>query len=194
MIHPKGSSPLHGRDPRHSWQTFAKATRWHFPSLLIDAAVMALVLVFVPDPAKGVAEMVRVVSPGGTVATYMWDMVGGGSPLDPILVEMRAMSLTPPRPPQMDASRMEALRDLWTGAGLEAVATREITVHRTFANFDDFWTTEIKSPAVASMVATMASGDVETLKSRVRARLPADTEGRITYGARAHAIKGYRPK
>jgi len=139
-------------------------------------------------------EMVRVVSPGGTVATYMWDMVGGGSPLDPILVEMRAMSLTPPRPPQMDASRMEALRDLWTGAGLEAVATREITVHRTFANFDDFWTTEIKSPAVASMVATMASGDVETLKSRVRARLPADTEGRITYGARAHAIKGHLPK
>jgi len=89
---------------------------------------------------------------------------------------------------------MEALRDLWTGAGLEAVATREITVHRTFANFDDFWTTEIKSPAVASMVATMASGDVETLKSRVRARLPADTEGRITYGARAHAIKGHLPK
>jgi len=40
----------------------------------------------------------------------------------------------------------------------------------------------------------MASGDVETLKSRVRARLPADTEGRITYGARAHAIKGHLPK
>jgi ubiquinone/menaquinone biosynthesis C-methylase UbiE len=29
-----------------------------------DAAVMALVLVFVPDPRKGVDEMVRVVSPG----------------------------------------------------------------------------------------------------------------------------------
>jgi ubiquinone/menaquinone biosynthesis C-methylase UbiE len=29
-----------------------------------DAAVMALVLFFVPDPAKGVAEMARVVCPG----------------------------------------------------------------------------------------------------------------------------------
>ena len=117
-------------------------------------------------------------------------MLGGGFPLDPILVEMRAMGLTPPRPPQMDASRMEALRDLWTGAGLEAVETREITVHRTFADFDDFWTTNMKAPSVGPTVATMASGDAETLKSRVRARLPADTEGRITYGARAHAIKG----
>ena len=88
---------------------------------------------------------------------------------------------------------MQALRGVWTVAGLEAVETREITVQRTFANFDDFWTTEIKSPAAAPTVAAMASADLETLKSRVRARLPADTEGRITYGARAHAIKGRLP-
>ncbi|MFZ2155322.1 MAG: methyltransferase domain-containing protein, partial [Bradyrhizobium sp.] len=113
-----------------------------FPADRFDAAVMALVLVFVPDPAKGVEEMVRVVGPGGTVATYMWDMLDGGFPLDPILLEMRAMGLAPPRPPQMGASRMEALRDLWTGAGLEAVETRKIAVKRTFANFDDFWMTK----------------------------------------------------
>jgi ubiquinone/menaquinone biosynthesis C-methylase UbiE len=165
-----------------------------FPADRFDAAVMALVIVFVPDPVKGIEEMVRVVSPGGIVATYMWDMLDGGFPLYPILVEMRAMGLTPPRPPQMDASRMEALRDLWTGAGLEAVETREITVHRTFAHFDDFWTAKMKAPTLGPTVAAMASGDVETLKSRVRARLPADADGRITYGARAHAIKGHLPK
>jgi len=44
---------------------------------------------------------------------------------------------------------MEALRDLWTGAGLEAVETREITVHRTFADFDDFWMTKVKVPRLA---------------------------------------------
>jgi ubiquinone/menaquinone biosynthesis C-methylase UbiE len=160
-----------------------------------DAATMALVLVFVPDPAKGVSEMVRVVRPGGTIATYMWDMLGGGFPLDPILVEMRAMGLVlPPRPPRMEASRMEALRDLWTGAGLEAVETREIAVQRTFTDFEDCWQSNLKSPSLGPMVAAMASGEVEALKSRVRAALPADSQGRITYGARAHAIKGYRPK
>ena len=89
---------------------------------------------------------------------------------------------------------MEALRDLWIGAGLEDVQTREITVHRTFANFDDFWMTNLKSPALRPTVAAMKSGDVETLISRVRARLPADADGRITYGARAHAVSGRRPK
>ena len=43
-----------------------------FADSSFDAAVMALVLVFVPDPAKGVSEMVRVVVPGGAVVTYMW--------------------------------------------------------------------------------------------------------------------------
>jgi ubiquinone/menaquinone biosynthesis C-methylase UbiE len=165
-----------------------------FADSSFDAAVMALVLVFVPDPAKGVSEMVRVVVPGGAVVTYMWDMLGGGFPLDPIYFEIQAMGIFPTRPPRMDASRMEALRDLWIGAGLEDVQTQEITVQRTFANFDDFWTTNLKSPALRPTVAAMDTGIVETLISRVRARLPADANGRITYGARAHAVRGRRPR
>ena len=165
-----------------------------FPEDRFDAAVMALVIFFVPDPAKGVAEMVRVVRPGGTVAAYAWDMLGGGFPLEPIRAEMRAMGVTPLLPPSADASRMEALRDLWTGAGLDAVETREITVQRTFADFDDFWTTSLMGSSVGPTVAAMASGDVERLKTRVRARLPADAAGRITYGARANAVKGRVPK
>jgi len=158
-----------------------------------DAAVMALVLVFVPDPAKGVSEMVRVVVPGGTVVTYMWDMLGGGFPLDPIFEEITAMGLSAPRAPRMDASRMDALRELWRGAGLEDVQTREITVQRTYSGFDDFWTTNLKSPALGPAVAAMKPAEVETLIARVRPRLPADADGRITCSARAHAIRGRRP-
>src|SRR3982751_41905 len=86
-----------------------------------DAAVMPLVIFFVPDPAKGVAEMARVVCPGGTVAAYGWDMVGGGHPYESLQAEMREMGVAVPVPPSSDASRIDALRDLWTGAGLEAV-------------------------------------------------------------------------
>ncbi|HEX6094163.1 MAG TPA: class I SAM-dependent methyltransferase [Dongiaceae bacterium] len=162
-----------------------------FPVCRFDAAVMALVLVFVPEPAKGIAEMVRVVRPDGIVAAYMWDMENG-FPLRFILEEMRAMGLTPPRPPQVEISRKEAMRDLWTGAGLEAVEMREIAVRRTFADFDDFWAVSMKSPSLGPAIAALAAGDVETLRKRVRARLPADAEGRITYGAHANAVKGRR--
>jgi ubiquinone/menaquinone biosynthesis C-methylase UbiE len=164
-----------------------------FPADRFDVAVMALVLVFVPDPGKGVAEMVRVVRPGGIVAAYTWDMVGGGFPLDPILLEMRAMGLAPPQPPRVEACRMEVLRGLWTDAGLEAVEMREIGVTRTFSDFDNFWMINAKSPTLRPIVEAMAPDDVETLKSRLRARLSTDSQGQITCGARAHAVSGRRP-
>ena len=159
-----------------------------------DAAVMALAIFFVSDPAKGVAEMARVVRPGGIVATYVWDVFGGGFPPEPIHAEMRALGLAPLRPPRSDVSRMEALGDLWTDANLDAVEMREIAVQRTFADFDDFWTTSMLGASIGPTVAAMASGDVGRLKTRVRARLPADAAGRITYGARANAIKGRMPR
>ena len=164
-----------------------------FADKSFDAAVMALVIFFVSEPAKGVAEMARVVAPGGTVATYAWDIFGGGFPQEPIQAEMRAVGLKPLRPPRADASRMEALRQLWTDAGLDEIETREIAVQRTFADFDDFWATSLLGSSVGPTMAAMTSDQAELLKARVRARLPADGSGRITYGARANAIKGRVP-
>ena len=159
-----------------------------------DAAVMALVIFFVPDPAKGVAEMARVVRPGGTVAAYAWDMLGGGFPFAPIYAELRALGLTPPLPPSADASRMAALGDLWAGAGLEAIETREITVQRTFPDFEDFWSASMAIGSMRPMQAAMAADDVEQLKKRVHARLSPDATGAVTYQARANAIQGRVPK
>ena len=52
---------------------------------------MALVLFFVPDPEVGVKEMKRVTKPGGTVATYVWDIFEGGLPYEEILAEFRSI-------------------------------------------------------------------------------------------------------
>lgn len=164
-----------------------------FPDNTFDVAVMPLVIFFVPDPAKGVAEMARVVCPGGTVAAYAWDMFGGGFPYDALQAEMREMGVAVPAPPSPDASRIDAMRDLWTGAGLEAVETMEITVQRTFADFEDYWTTILGGASVRLKLAAMAPEDLALLQERMRARLPADAAGRITYRARANAVKGRVP-
>lgn len=155
-----------------------------------DAAAMALVIFFVPDPAKGVAEMARVVRPGGTVAAYAWDMHGGGFPFAPLLAELRAMGIDPVRPPSIDASRMEAMRELWQGAGLEAIETRDITVQRSFSSFDEFWRVSTGTGSIRPTLAAMSADEHERLRQRVQARLPADAQGRITYSSRANAIKG----
>ena len=164
-----------------------------FPDERFDAAVMALVIFFVPDPAKGVAEMVRVVAPGGTVAAYAWNVFDGGFPLDAFWVEFRAMGMTAPMPPSSEACRVETLLSLWATEGLEGIETREIKVQRTFADFEDFWTSCLAAN-VGHVVASMSAGDVATLKERLRARMTADAAGRITYSAWANAIKGTLPR
>jgi len=161
-----------------------------FPDQTFDVAVMPLVIFFVPDPAKGVAEMARVVSPKGTAAAYAWDLVGGGFPYETLQAELRAMGIDVPLPPSPGASRIEAMRGLWMDAGFVAIETTEITVHRTFANFDDYWTTIFGSPSVGSKLAAMSREELAVLEARMRARLPLDDAGRITYSALANAITG----
>ena len=134
--------------------------------------------------------MARVVRPGGVVAAYAWDMFGGGFPLEPIRIEMRAMGISPLNPPSVDACRTEAMRDLWRDAGFDAVETREIAVQRTFDDFEDFWTTGLLGTSIRPTIAAMSPPDVDLLKIRVRRRLPTDAAGHITYGSRANAVKG----
>lgn len=161
-----------------------------FPDDRFDAATMALVIFFVPEPAKGVAEMARVVRPGGSVAAYAWDMLGGGFPMEPILSVVRALGKETVGPPRAEASRLEALSELWVNAGLEAVETRKIPVQRTFTNFDDFWTASTAAGSVRLTVDALSRDEVGTVKTRLREKLPADAEGRITYNSFANAIKG----
>jgi hypothetical protein len=106
---------------------------------------------------------------------------------------MRGMGVAVPSPPSADASQIDAMQRFWTDAGLEAVDTEQIAVQRTFADFDDYWTTIFGGPSVGSKLAAMTSDDLALLRGRMRARLAADADGRITYGARANAIKGRVP-
>lgn len=198
---------VHGVDPSEGQLAFARTrpaariAQFHqgdamalpFPDDSFDVAIMPLVIFFVPEPAKGVAEMARVVGPGGLVAAYGWDMLGGGFPYEALLSEMRRHGLAVPEPPNPGAASVNSLLDLWTDAGLEAIETREIIVQRTFADFDDYWTTVLGAPSVGATLRSMASAEQADLKEALRSCLPADAAGRITGSARANAVKGRLP-
>jgi len=200
-------SALHGIDPSAAQLDFARARpaieraefrqgdamALPYADNSMDAAVMALVLFFVPDPARGIAEMARVVKPGGSVSAYVWDSLAGGSPAEPVVAELRGMGFTLPAPPSEAASRLDAMTALWRNAGLEAIETTVIHVRREFPDFEDFWSVSITNPRTAPTIAGLQPEGVETLRARLRTRLPADAQGRIGYGAWANAIKGRKP-
>ena len=109
---------LPARDTPRKSRSFVKPMPWHFHSPIVGLMPPPWRWsFFVPEPAKGVAEMARVVRPGGAVAAYAWDMLGGGFPMTPILSEVRALGKETVGPPSAEASRMESLRELWGNAG-----------------------------------------------------------------------------
>ena len=156
-----------------------------FPHLRFDVAVMALVIFYVPEPTKAVNEMVRVTKPGGRVATYVWDMLGGGSPTAPIQAEMRTMGVAPLSPPSLGASRMDALQALWSEAGLVDIQAREIVAIRDFASYDDFWSMALLQPNIGPPVSAMSPPDQEQLKSRIKAT-PKDYRFRSALSVRSY--------
>ncbi len=198
---------LHGIDPSDAQLAFARSrpglqrATFHmgdamslpFDADRFDAAVMALVIFFVPEPAKGVAEMARVVRPGGVVAAYAWDVQGGGFPYAAIISELQALGISRPMAPNPGASRQDAMRALWSGAGPQAIETRAITVRRDFTGFDDFWAASTALRSQRQVLEGIPPGEIDQLKARVQARLKADASGQIRYEARANAIKGLVP-
>lgn len=158
-----------------------------------DAAAMALVINLIPERPTAVAEMARVVRPGGLVATYMWDIPGGGFTMEPFRQALDEIDVPTPFF-GAEFTRKDALRALWEDAGLDDVAVRQIDVTLDYGDFDQFWNvnTGIANTVTKAMEA-LSPEAVEDLKERLRTRLPTDSRGRISYGAFANAVKGRVP-
>jgi len=159
-----------------------------------DAASMALVITFLADPVKAAREMARVVKPDGIVATYMWDIPGGGFPIRPLAEAMKSLGLGEPARPNVEASRRENLQAAWQQAGLRSIDTTVIRIRVAFADFDDFWNSS-SAPIGPSgkALAEMPPSKVEQLKARLREQLPIAADGSIAYEAFANAVKGRVP-
>ncbi|WP_030384816.1 class I SAM-dependent methyltransferase [Streptomyces sp. NRRL S-241] len=161
-----------------------------------DVVVSGLALNFL-EPARATAEAVRVVRPGGVVASYVWDYPEGmaflrrfwdaAAELDPA-----ARALHEGR--RFAQCRPDPLHALWTGAGLVDVIVNPIEVPTVFAGFADLWEPFLSGQGPApGYVATLAPAARDRLRARLEALLPTGADGSVTLSARAWAVRGRRP-
>lgn len=130
------------RDPRVAFRQ-ADACALPFADAAFDRALSLLVLQFVPEPEQAVAEMRRVVRPGGAVAAAVWDHYGGfvvqrmfwdvAAMLDPAAAALRGEAYFRP------ITQPGELGRLWTRLGLADVREATLTIRMDYAGFDDFW-------------------------------------------------------
>jgi ubiquinone/menaquinone biosynthesis C-methylase UbiE len=201
-------SELTGVDPSTEQIAFAKIrdgarrAQFHvgdaqalpFPNESFDVAIMALVISFVPDPAKAVSEMARVARPGGWVAAYMWDVAANRAPHSPCYATMSALGFPVPSRPS-NASELNVMRSLWEQIGMKSVETRTFEIPVAYSDFDDFWdsNTALAGP-VGKAIEKLSPTDRERVRSHLREHLPQDGSGRIAYSACANAVKGIIPE
>jgi SAM-dependent methyltransferase len=172
----------------------ADAQSLPFERAAFDAAVAGLVLNFVAQPRRAVAEMARVVRPGGVVAAYVWDYAGkmelmryfwdAAVALDPAARELdegRRFPLCQPKP----------LTELFAQARLHDVEVRPLDIATDFVDFDDYWTPfpggQGPAPGYAMSLDEARRG---ALRELVRSLLPVAKNGAIHLVARAWAVRG----
>lgn len=159
-----------------------------------DLVVSQLVLNFLPDPAAGVAEMLRVARPDGTIAACTWDYAEGMTMLRTFWDAAR--DLDPEAPDEARTMRLTTESELaaaWEDGGLTDIRTRSLEVSTTYADFDDYWLPFTLGVGPGGAYAASLDADAQgRLRDGCFQRLGAPT-GEFTLSARAVAVSGRRP-
>ena len=157
-------------------------------------AVSGLVLNFVGNKNKTVAEMKRVVRPGGSVASYVWDYAG----------HMQIMRYFFDTAAELDSGAREfddgvkapicrpgPLSNLFKEAGLEDIEVQHLDIPAAFDDFEDYWMPFLGGTGSAPKYCASLAPDAQTrLREKLRGRLPTGPDGEILLAVRAWAIKG----
>ncbi|WP_274628512.1 class I SAM-dependent methyltransferase [Arvimicrobium flavum] len=121
----------------------ADACALPFPDNRFDRAMSLLVLHFVPEAGKAVAEMRRVVRPGGIVAAAVWDHLGG-MPVMRMMWDTLAAGNESARQMRrkyffQPMMRPGEMKQSFVDNGLLHVEETSLLIRMDYQSFEDYW-------------------------------------------------------
>jgi ubiquinone/menaquinone biosynthesis C-methylase UbiE len=171
----------------------------HFEAGGFDRALALLVLHFVPEPGKAVAEMRRVVKPGGVVAAAVWDHLGGMTGMR-MLIDTLAMLSDDGRQlrqrycfqPMMQPGEM---RRTFEEQGLADVEETELLIRMDYASFDDYWAPFAAGEGpLGKFVGALSAQERQRAEAAVRDAYEAGRgDGPRSFANVAWAVRGVVP-
>jgi SAM-dependent methyltransferase len=170
----------------------ASAEALPFGDRSFDAAIAQLVVHFMKDPVRGVAEMRRVTRAGGRVAASVWDYADGMILIRKFWDAARALepAATAKDEINMEYTTPSGLGGLWREAGLGDVQVVPIDVAASYDDFEDlWWPLETGVGPAGAYAAALSDDDREALKDEFRRHLGVD-EGPFELNARAWLATG----
>jgi ubiquinone/menaquinone biosynthesis C-methylase UbiE len=167
-----------------------------YESAQFDMALSLLVLHFVPDAARAISEMVRVVRPGGVVAAAVWDSYGGMPSLRMFWDTVAAIH--PPAEPRRRGllirpmTQPNELQIAFQHAGLSHVAATLLTIRMDFDSFEDFWIPAVFGQGThREFLAGLREPTQRRIESGVRAAYLAGLpDGPRSFASSAWAVRG----
>jgi ubiquinone/menaquinone biosynthesis C-methylase UbiE len=169
----------------------APAEHLPWPDESFDAALAQLVLTFMNDAPAGVAEMRRVVRPGGVVAACMWDRHGMDM-LAAIHRTQRAVADTGTTEERTLYRSRDEIEGLFAGAGFTDVQTELLEVEREYAGFDELWDALADGAGPAgAWVKALDDETRETAREELH-RQVGEPSGAFTLHGRAWATRATR--
>ena len=157
-----------------------------------DVALSQLVIGFMRDPDRGVAEMRRVTRPGGTVAACMWDIATGGMTMLKIFWSaVRSLDSDAEGERRMAGTAEGDIAERFARAGLVDVEGGALGARADYAGFEDFWEpfTFAVGPA-GQHLASLSEDQQAAVRDACRAALP---DGPFSLDARAWFARGTVP-
>ena len=163
-----------------------------------DVVVSGLVLNFVPDRGRALAEMRRALRPGGRLGFYVWDYPGGGlqflrafwevaAALDPDAARLTERARFPDVAP-------EPLTRIAREAGFAGVEHVALETETRFEDFADYWRPfTLGAGPAPGYCASLVPEARDSLRAGLEAELPRQADGAIVMTARAWAIRGRAP-